>query len=492
VLLGSAGCGGAAQIRWNLRFATAGGRGLLVLHTRDVEVAERVTMKMCELERTELLAESENSKTDERDFRAVFPLTPRHEACLSREGKVHVALDPTRPGGAAPQQLKLDEWSAQRIYERVQERALGDLDRATTTAKQLDPEKYLVALDEWIRTHPRSLALEQARKEAARVRAELEAERRAAAEKARAEAARRRAEENRRAYVVRAFELVNTALQAGDAARAGSLLDEVTRSLAGDAEQNAARGLRARLHRLRQLAEVRARFAPKLAPRPRKLYLQRRVFLHELPDPKSPTTVELEEGDEVWALAGAPRAMVGIARVAGLDLATILAGGVKLEQVEGWVEAGALTPKDRWAESRHQREERERTLFAGRSAADRADLKRLLGAGPVVSPNVQLGLLRRGYAAAETRRLALLLDAAIRAAADPSDPRMPSICSGLARVVRQRGLSDCAAAARAGASDENVAAIARDFGRNTAGFASTFSLAREDLARLIMTLATAP
>ena len=68
---------------------------------------------------------------------------------------------------------------------------------------------------------------------------------------------------------------------------------------------------------------------------------------------------------------------------------------------------------------------------------------------------------------------------------------MPAICAGLAEVVRTRGLADCVAAAARGAADENVAAIARDFGHNSAGFASTFGLAREELAKLIMALAVA-
>jgi hypothetical protein len=487
-LLGGAGCGGpASQLRWNLRFATAGGRGLLVLHTRDVEVAERVTMKLCGEARTELLAESENSRSDRRDFRAVFPLTPTSEACLAQTPRVTVAIDSARPG-AGPQTLPLDDWSSQRIYERVQERALNDLERATATAKELDAEKYLAALASWVRAHPRSLALEQARKEMARVQGELAAERRAAAERARAEEARRRAEAERRAYVERGFAAVANALEARDHVKAAAALAVLAQSLSGEAELATARRLRVQVDRLRKLAELRARYSPRLVPRPRKLYLQRRVLLHELPDAQAPTGVELEEGDEVWALAAAGQKMVGVARTAHLDLTTILAG-VKLEQVEGWVEAAALTPRDRWTESRRAREEQERALLASHPEADRPDLKRLLAVGTVISPRVQLGLLRQGLAPAETRRLAVLLDTVIRAAANRADPRMPAICSGLRAVVQAKGLLDCTAAARAGATDENVTAVARDFGRNSAGFASTFGIAREDLAKRIMAVA---
>ena len=492
ILLG-AGCGGAAPpLRWNLRFATAGGRGLLVLHTRDVHVAERVTLRFCNQERTELLAEGESGTGEPRSFRAVFPLTPPLEACLSQEGKVSAALETTRPGAAAPQTIPLDEWSAQRIYERVHVRELTELERATAGVKEQDSEKYLAALDEWIRKHPRSPAVEQARKEAARVRGELETERKETAEKARAEAARRRAEEERRVKVQRGLADASAALQVSDTTRAAAALSQIESSVVGDAEQEALRRLHGQIQRLRRLADLRARYAPKLVPKPRKLYVQRRIVLRDVPDPKAPATLELEEGDELWALAGAARAMVGVARSSSIDLATLLAAGPKLEHVEGWVEAAALTPKDRWAEVRRSREQELRALLEGRPAADHADLRRLVAAGKVVSPKVQLGLLRKGYEPAETRRVALLLDVAIRAAANPDDPRMPAVCAGLAEVVRARRLADCATAARLGAADDSVAAIVRDFGQNAAGFAATFGIAQERLAKLVMAVALAP
>ncbi|MBI5477911.1 MAG: hypothetical protein HY906_03585 [Deltaproteobacteria bacterium] len=488
-----AGCGSAAPaLRWNVRFATAGGRGMLVLHTRDIKVAERVTLKFCSQERTELLTEAETTTREQPSWRAVFPLTPALEACLAHERKLEVTLETTRPGQAATQSLPLDDWSAERIYERVHVRELGELERATAGVKEQDSEKYLAALEDWIRRHPRSPAVEQARKEVARVRAELENERKEAEEKAKAEAARRRAEEDRRVKVQRGLADATAALQVGDHAKAVAALDRVEGLARGDAEQDAARRLRGQLQRVRRLADLRAKYAPRLVPKPRKLYAQKRIVLRELPDPKATGTLELEEGDEVWALAGAARAMVGVARASRTDLATLLAAGPTLDHVEGWVEGALLTPKDRWTAARRARQDEERTLFQGRPESDRADLRRLAAAGKVVSPKVQLGLLRKGYEPAETRRLALLLDVVIRAAENADDPRMPAICAGLAEVVKARTLADCAAAARLGASDESVAAIARDFGANSAGFASTFGIAKESVAKVIMAIAVAP
>jgi hypothetical protein len=479
-------------LRWNVRFATAGGRGMLVLHTRDIKVAERVTLKYCSQERTELLSEAEAGTRELPSWRAVFPLTPILEACLAQARKVEVTLEGARPGQAGTQSLPLDDWSAERIYERVHARELGELERATVGVKEQDSEKYLAALQEWIRQHPRSPAVEQARKEVERVRAELETERKEAQEKAKLEAARRRAEEERRGKVQRGLADAAASLQAGDHAKAVAALDRIASSLEGDAEQDSARQLRGQVQRLRRLADLRARYAPRLVPKPRKLYAQKRLVLHDLPDPKATGTVELEEGDEVWAVAGAARAMVGVVRASTKDLATLLAAGPKLEHVEGWIEAAALTPNDRWTAARRVREDDERTLHQGRSEADRADLRRLATAGKVVSPKVQLGLLRKGYEVAETRRLALLLDGAIRAAENPDDPRMPAICAGLAEVVKARRLADCAAAARLGAIDESVTAIARDFGDNSAGFASTFGIAKQSVAKVVMAVALAP
>jgi hypothetical protein len=488
-----AGCGGAAPaLRWNLRFATAGGRGLLVLHTRDIKVAERVKLKYCSQESTELLSEAEAASGEGPTWRAVFPLTPTLEACLAHERKVEVALEAPRPGQPAAQSLPLDDWSAERIYERVHVRELGDLERATAGVKEQDPEKYIVALEGWIRQHPRSPAVEQARKELTRARGELENDRREAEAKAKAAAARKRAEEERREKVQRGLAEATAALQAGDHGKAVAALDRVEGLARGDAEQDAARRLRGQVQRVRRLAELRARYSPRLAPKPRKLYAQRRLVLRDVPDPRATGTLELEEGDEVWALAGAGRAMVGVVRASRVELATLVAAGPALEHVEGWVEGAMLTPRDRWTAARLARQAEERALFQGRPESDRPDLKRLAAAGKVVSPKVQLGLLRKGYEPAETRRLALLLDGAIRAAANADDPRTPVICSGLAEVVKARGLPDCAAAARLGALDESVAAVARDFGANSAGFASTFSIAKQEIAKQIMAIAVAP
>jgi hypothetical protein len=465
---------------------------MLVLHTGDLGEAERVTLKLCGEGRTELLSEAESSSRVRPDWRAVFPLTPALESCLAQESKVQVALETARRGRAAAQVLSLDDWSVERISERVHVREQGEFERATAAMKEQDNEKYLAALDEWIRQHPRSSAVEQARKEAERVRAELEAERKKAEDKAKAEADQRRAEGERRAKVEGSLAAATAAVQGGDHVRALAALDRVEGSLQGEAEQDAARQLRGQAQRLRALADLRTRYALKMMPRPRKLFAQKRIVLRDVPDPKATGTLELEEGDEVWALAGAGRAMVGVVRAARMDLATLIAAGPKLEHVEGWIETALLTPKDRWTSARRARESDEQTLQQGRSEADRADLRRLAAAGKVVSPKVQLGLLRKGYEPAETRRLALLLDGAIRAVASPDDPRMPAICAGLAEVVKARGLADCAAAARLGAIDESVAAIARDFGENSAGFASTFGIAKESVAKLVMTLAVAP
>jgi hypothetical protein len=486
-----AGCGGTAPtLNWNLRFATASGRGMLVLHTRDIKVAERVTLKFCSQERTELLSEAEAASGGGPTWRAVFPLTPALEACLAHERKVSVALEAARPGQTA-QALPLDDWSAERIYERVHVRELGELERATAGVKEQDPEKYITALEEWLRQHPRSPAVEQARKELARARGELENDRREAEAKAKAEAARKRAEEERRVKVQHGLADATAALQVGDHAKAVAALDRVEGLAQGDGEQDALRRLRGQVQRVRRQADLRARYAPKMAPKPRKLYALKHLVLRELPDPKVSGTLELEEGDEVWALAGAARAMVGVARASRVDLATLLAAGPTLDHVEGWIEGALLTPKDRWSAARLARQDDERTLFQGRPESDRPDLRRLLTAGKVVSPKVQLGLLRRGYEPAETRRLALLLDGAIRAAANADDPRMPAICSGLAEVVKARRLADCAAAARLGALDESVTAIAHDFGENSAGFASTFGIAKQDVAKQIMAIAVA-
>jgi hypothetical protein len=481
------------QVQWNLRFATAGGRGLLVLRTRDISVAERVTMTLCGQPRTELLTEAAGTSEDpRREWRAAFPLTPALERCLSAERKVKVAIEGAPGAAGTPQPLPMDEWSAERIYERVHARELEDLTRETAAAKEQDTAAYLRVLEDWMRRHPDSVALEQARKEAARARAELEADRREAEEKARAAAAAQKAEEEREARVRDGVKEADTALAGADARRARAALDRIKDSLKTDAEKADYRRVQAAVTRLERLGEIRARYSPKLVPRPRKLFASRRAPVRDLPDTQAgEETLALEEGDVVWALAGAGRSMVGIVREDRADLGALLGRGVRLEDVEGWVEAAALTPKDRWADRRRARAEEERGLLAGRSEADRADLRRLAAAGKVVSPKVQLGLLRQGHDAAETRRLALLLEAAIRAAQNGDDPRMPAICAGLAEVVRARKLKDCAAAAALGATDDNVAAVARDFGENAAGFASTFGLANEAIARAIMAIAVA-
>jgi hypothetical protein len=493
-LVAGAGCGAASptQVQWSVRFATEGGRGILVLRTKDVSVAERVTMTLCGQPRTELLTEADSATAGRRDWRAVFPLTPTVERCLASERKVSVAVEGAPPPAGRPQPLPLDEWSAERLYERVHARELEDLTRATAAAKEQDAAAYLRALEDWMRRHGDSVALEQARKEAARARAELEAERREAEEKARAAAASQRAEEDRQSRVRDALKEADAAVAAADARRARAAIDRAKDSLQSEDEKTEYARVRAGVVRLERLADIRARYAPKLVPRPRKLFAARRAAILDVPDASSgDETLALEEGDVVWALAGVGRNMVGIVREERADLGALLGRGVRLEDVEGWVDAAALTPTDKWQARRLARQEEERALLAGRSEGDRADFKRLVAAGRVVSPRVQLGLLRKGRAAAETRRLAVLLDKAIRAAASANDPRMPAICAGLSEVVRAQRLKDCAAAAARGAADENVAAIARDFGGNAAGFAATFGLPSEDLARTIMALATA-
>jgi hypothetical protein len=498
VAAATVGCGAStAQVQWNLRFATAGGRGLLVLKTQDVAVAERVTLTLCGQPRTELLAESEAPEGEDKakvhqSWRAVFPLTPTVERCLAAQPKLTVAIEGAPPPAGKPQPLALDEWSAQKLYERVQAREIEDLTQQTAAAKEQDYGAYVRALEAWMRAHPGSLATEQARKEVERARGEVENERREAEEKARAAAAAAAAEEARQRRIRDGVKAAEAAVAAADHKAARAALQGVKELLQTEAEQTSYRQVETALVRLERLAEIRARFAPRLVPKPRKLFAARRIVAHDSPDPHGGEGLVLDEGDAIWAVAGAAHKMVGFVREERADLGALLARGGRLEDVEGWVEAGALTPKDKWKDRRRAREDEDRSLYAGRSEADRADLKRLAAAGKVLSPRVQLGLLRKGYAAAETRRLALLLDTAIRAAADANDPRMPAICAGLGDVVRAQRLADCAAAARSGAADDNVAAIARDFGENAAGFASTFSLADEATARLIMGLSAAP
>jgi len=211
-------------------------------------------------------------------------------------------------------------------------------------------------------------------KEAARVRAELETERKEAAEKNAGRgrpAARRGGAPREGGARPRRRERRVAGGRCHPAAAALSLIES---AVVGDAEQDALRKLRGQVQRLRRLADLRAaRYAPAARAQAAQALRAEAGRAPRRARPQGPGHARAGgEAEELWAPGGRPPRHGGRGADAGLDLATILAGGPKLEQPGGWVEPPAvLTPKDRWSAARRAREQDERALFEGRPESDR-------------------------------------------------------------------------------------------------------------------------